>query len=77
MRVEHDKSENMCYWCKVSLCDTFHGILYHFRSGLIKLSCILYVTFHIQSAGLDEGHIRTNSDIGWHESKKTTKKLPW
>ena len=27
-----------------------------------NLACILYVTFHVQSAGL-EGHIRTNSDI--------------
>ena len=65
-----------CYWCKVSLCDTFYGGLYHFRSGLIKLSCILYVTFHVQSAGL-EGHIRTNSDIGWHESTTTTNKKSW
>ena len=41
-----------------------------------NLACILYVTFHVQSAGL-EGHIRTNSDIGWHESTTTTNKKSW
>ena len=37
------KNENMCRQCNVLLHNTFYGRPNHFRSGLIKLSCILYL----------------------------------